>query len=47
MLTVEGLLGGDQLLVKLGKRQLCRQDRVLNVIKPVVASTYDWRQAPI
>src|SRR5438105_557515 len=38
MLAVEGLLGGHQFLVKPGKRQLCRQDRMLNVIKPVVAA---------
>src|SRR6267143_4259828 len=38
MLAIEGLLGGHQFLVKLGKRQLCREDRMLNVIKPVVAA---------
>src|SRR5215472_8007229 len=38
MLAVKGLLGSHQLIVKLGERQPCRQNRMLNVVKPVVAA---------
>ena len=38
MLAVEDLLGGYQFFVELGARQLGRQNRMLNVVEPVIAA---------
>ena len=38
MLAVEDLLGGHQFFVELGARQLGRQNRMLNVVEPVIAA---------